>query len=544
MGTRGEVGLILHSPQRRTPRDAVAEVYWDDAIGGYGARALYDLAGETLIDAYPGRIYTVKQWDALFARGLVDDKYSTDQPSIASDGTIDENSYVIDPTIGKGKIDPIFKGNPVPYLNEPSKGKKKHGVPDQKVNCYWVLNMTYKQPMIEIYTLPLKGKKTVVKRGDPLLLCYGTKYHGRNYTTSCPRTPIKRHYLYPTGPPRSVEPRYSFSQGQWIERPRGKRELQGSSRMPSFPYHMSSRNDSSSSSPSLQSTVSINSIPTTVTQSSVLNSATSVPTTVAHSSANSPQRRPLAQFFVSLFNDAFRHMHPSCQADTRVFMEMLHKADDAYMQGRVDATIYGSLLSMMLKIKDPTITMVSALTEMKTMKLPDELQGASSRIKQLDTNMLHAHVDLLTDSKGWNGLCYQPTSPPRTLYGYVFTPLHAYALEHTDERCQVTSDIVNIFDRADTLFREGRSATVYAAAVAIAIKIQYPDATVDDVAARVRSLGAVLVNKPEFPADLTLAMRQLTSAALRDTLRRLTPIKWSELCPGHRPARPQKHRTG
>jgi hypothetical protein len=141
-----------------------------DARGEIGVRAIKKLNTHTLIDIYPGRVYTSREHIALRKRGLTSDKYALDLPRLNPDGFLDYAANVVDPGVGKG-LDADFQDALGPFLNEPGVGSQ--------ANCYWVLDVVDPQNII-VKIMTYKP----VKKGEELTICYGGNYK-RNYATSC-----------------------------------------------------------------------------------------------------------------------------------------------------------------------------------------------------------------------------------------------------------------------------------------------------------------------------------------------------------------------
>jgi hypothetical protein len=174
------IRIIKHT----TPNNVATK--FRDPRGEIGIRAIKNLTRDTLIDVYPGRVYTFKEYEALQNRGLTSDKYALELPKLQSDGFIDYESYIVDPGVGTG-LDSDFKDSIGPFLNEPG--------PHTQANCYWVVDIRDPSNInMRIYT------HEPVKKDEELTVCYGG-YYKRKYKTSCVSNSPSRGYLMRTGDP-------------------------------------------------------------------------------------------------------------------------------------------------------------------------------------------------------------------------------------------------------------------------------------------------------------------------------------------------------
>lgn len=181
-----------------------------DARGEFGVRAKKKLPTYTLIDIYPGRVYTAREYEALKRRGLTSDKYALDLPQLKPDGFLEYEANVVDPGVGNG-LDADFQDALGPFLNEPG--------PRKEANCYWVLDVVDPQNIhVKIMTY------TPVKQGEELTICYGENYR-RKYTTSCTNGSHARGYIRKKGDTPKQVPDIKWTGTRWAT----IRNLSGSS---------------------------------------------------------------------------------------------------------------------------------------------------------------------------------------------------------------------------------------------------------------------------------------------------------------------------
>ena len=159
---------------------------------GMGVFALTEIPEMTFIGPYPGRVYSDAAYDEAKKMKLTTGEYGLDfwmprpvarntavvagrpnrqvrarRPNIGYTYEYDDG-WVIDPADGKGNIMPRFINAVAPYINEPGR--------QEQSNMYWVYNIP--RHRVEFWT------SEKIKKGDELLLCYGTTYD-RSYETSC-----------------------------------------------------------------------------------------------------------------------------------------------------------------------------------------------------------------------------------------------------------------------------------------------------------------------------------------------------------------------
>lgn len=154
---------------------------------GVGVVARRDVPAWTCLGPYPGKVYTSEEHDELKKKGILDHEYALDFFRAVPGAAIRE-SDVIDPRDAKDQAVPPEFDYPTLYLNEPDA--------DRRPNVAWVWNFPKRR--VEMWTA------TDVRRGEELVICYGTGYT-RSYKTSC-EIPGVEHFRYAIGHPRQTKP--------------------------------------------------------------------------------------------------------------------------------------------------------------------------------------------------------------------------------------------------------------------------------------------------------------------------------------------------
>lgn len=154
---------------------------------GVGVVARRDLPAWTCLGPYPGKVFTADQHDELKKKGILDHEYALDFFKAVPGAAIME-SDVIDPRDAKDLEVPPEFDYPTLYLNEPDSTRRP--------NVAWVWNFPKRR--VEMWTA------TDVRKGEELVICYGTGYT-RSYKTSC-EIPGVEHFRYAIGHPRQAKP--------------------------------------------------------------------------------------------------------------------------------------------------------------------------------------------------------------------------------------------------------------------------------------------------------------------------------------------------